>query len=311
MIEPLRYHGLMFHHFHNHLHPAGQGSITSEKFESILNFYSKKHNILSSDIFFEKFKNKKLENNDVCITFDDNLKCQYDIALPILEKYSLKAFWFIYTSPLQGIFEKLELFRYFRSKFFKSFDEFFDLFFEYLKSKSEFDYVFKLLEDFDHNVYLNDFSFYSKEDKIFRFTRDKILGEEVYFNIMDSIIAESGLELNDTLHKTLWMDKNDLKTLSDKGHIIGLHSHTHPTTIGEKSFDFQYNNYKLNKMILEEVLDKDVFSMSHPCNSYNKHTLEILTKFQIQLGFRANMTTGFNSNLEVPRIDHSEILKLL
>ena len=37
------------------------------------------------------------------VTFDDNLKCQYDIALPILDKYSLKAFWFIYTSPLDGV----------------------------------------------------------------------------------------------------------------------------------------------------------------------------------------------------------------
>ena len=32
------------------------------------------------------------------------LKCQYDIALPILDKYNLKAFWFIYTGPLKKEF---------------------------------------------------------------------------------------------------------------------------------------------------------------------------------------------------------------
>ena len=51
--------------------------------------------------------------------------------------------------------------------------------------------------------------------------------------------------------------------------------------------------------------------MSHPCNSYNDNTLNILEQLGIKLGFRANLSEGFSSNLEIPRIDHSEILKLL
>ena len=51
--------------------------------------------------------------------------------------------------------------------------------------------------------------------------------------------------------------------------------------------------------------------MSHPCNSYNNYTLEILKKLDIKLGFRANLVKGYNSEYEIPRIDHSEILKLL
>ncbi len=305
------FHGLMFHHFHSNFHPKGQGSISGETFENILEFYSKNYNIISADIFYNRFMKKNLEDTDVCITFDDNLKCQYDIALPVLDKYSLKAFWFVYTSPLDGVYEKIEIYRYFRSKFFKKFEEFYDSFFQFLKNKSEFFYVFELLDNFDHQKYLSEFSFYSKEDKIFRYTRDKILGEKKYFKIMDSIIKESGLKLNDDLHKSLWMDKTDLKDLSEKGHIVGLHSHSHPTNMGEKSFDFQNENYKTNKHILEDVVKKDVFSMSHPCNSYNNDTLEILTNFNIEIGFRANMITAFNSNLEIPRIDHAEILKLL
>ena len=205
----------------------------------------------------------------------------------------------------------MEVYRYFRSKFFKSFEEFFEVFFQILKNKSEFNYVFDLLKDFEHEKYLSDCSFYSKEDKIFRFTRDKILGEKKYYNIMDSIIEESSLKLNESLHRSLWMNNVDLKELSDKNHIIGLHSHTHPTKMVEKSFDFQMENYFKNKSILESLLKKDVISMSHPCNSYNRETLEILTNLKIKIGFRANMKSGFDSYLEVPRIDHAEILKLL
>ena len=311
MFQISSFHGLMFHHFHDNIHPRGQGSISSKKFEDIIEFYSKKWNIISADIFYERFKTQTLEDKDVCITFDDNLKCQYDIALPVLDKYSLKAFWFIYTSPLEGVFEKLEIYRYFRSKFFESFEEFFEVFFQFLKNKSEFNFVFDKLEDFKHEKYLTEFSFYSKEDKIFRYTRDKILGVKKYYNVMDSIIEESSLELNKSLHKSLWMDNLDLKELSNKNHIIGLHSHTHPTKMGEKSFDFQLENYFKNKTILEGLLKKDVNSMSHPCNSYNSETLEILTDLKIEIGFRANLEPGFNSRFEVPRIDHSEVLKLL
>ena len=311
MKEVSGFHGLMFHHFHDNFHPRGQGSISSKTFESIIEFYSKKWNIISANIFYERFQKQTLGDKDVCITFDDNLKCQYDIALPILNKYSLKAFWFVYTSPLEGSYEKLEIYRYFRSKFFKSFEEFFEIFFQFLKNKSQFNYVFDSLKDFEHEKYLSEFSFYSKEDKIFRFTRDKILGEKKYCNIMDSIIEESGLKLNESLHKSLWMQNIDLKQLSDKDHIIGLHSHTHPTKMGEKSFDFQMENYFKNKTVLESLLKKNVISMSHPCNSYNSQTLEILTNLKIEIGFRANMKFGFNSHLELPRIDHAEILKLL
>ena len=304
-------HGLMFHHFHSDIHPKGQGSISSNTFEKILSFYSKKYNIISSDIFYKKFLEQKLKDNDVCITFDDNLKCQYDIALPILEKYSLKAFWFVYSSPFEGIYEKLEVYRYFRSKFFKSFDDFFKVFFQFLKKESKFFYVFEELENFDHQKYLNEFSFYSKNDKIFRYTRDMILTEKKYFEIMDILIEESGLKLSSALHKSLWMNKSNLKDLSEKGHIIGLHSHTHPTKMCEKPFHFQNKDYLKNKTLLENILGKRVFSMSHPCNSYNKNTLEILAKLNIEIGFRANMKSGFGSSLEIPRIDHAEIIKLL
>ena len=311
MDKTSRFHGLMFHHFHDKIHPKGQGSISSKTFEDIIEFYSKKWNIISADIFYERFKKQTLGDRDVCITFDDNLKCQYDIALPILDKFSLKAFWFIYTSPLEGVFEKLEIYRYFRSKYFKSFEEFFEVFFQFLKNKSEFNYVFDSLKDFEHEKYLASFSFYSKEDKIFRFTRDKILGEKKYYNVMNSIIKESNLRLDKSLHKSLWMDNLDLKELANKNHIIGLHSHTHPTKMGEKSFNFQFENYFKNKTVLESLLKNDVYSMSHPCNSYNSKTLKILTDLKIEIGFRANMDPGFNSHIEVPRIDHSEILKLL
>ena len=59
--------------------------------------------------------------------------------------------------------------------------------------------------------------------------------------------------------------------------------------------------------------------MSHPCGSYNNHTLEILNCLDIQIGFKQimyieperGMKKINNSNLEIARKDHAEIFKLL
>ena len=96
------YHGIMFHHFHDgKKHLKGQGSITKDEFYKILNFIGIK-NILNADIFFEKSKNNKLKDNEVCITFDDSVKCQIDIALPVLEDLKIKSFFLFIPQSLRA-----------------------------------------------------------------------------------------------------------------------------------------------------------------------------------------------------------------
>ena len=104
-------HGIMFHHFHNGgIHKRGQGSIDKDDFYKIINFIGR-NNILDADIFYEKLKSNKLEENEVCLTFDDGIKCQVDIALPILEELKIKSFFFVYSSIFEEKPDNLELFR--------------------------------------------------------------------------------------------------------------------------------------------------------------------------------------------------------
>ena len=59
------FHGIMFHHFHDDkIHTKGQGSISKDDFYKIINFIGIK-NILNADIFYEKFLNNKLKDNEV------------------------------------------------------------------------------------------------------------------------------------------------------------------------------------------------------------------------------------------------------
>jgi peptidoglycan/xylan/chitin deacetylase (PgdA/CDA1 family) len=110
--------------------------------------------------------------------------------------------------------------------------------------------------------------------------------------------------------RQLWMDADCLLDLRDRGHVIGLHSHTHPTQMAKLSPADQEKEYAANFSILEKVLGKRPSTMSHPCNSYDKETLAILKKMGIQLGFRAepvgSPTYGL---LEWPREDHINLVK--
>jgi len=285
-------HSAMFHHFHSDKHIKGQGSISSEQFRAILIYLKENYNLIDAHKWYWRSKTWGLGENDVCISFDDNLLCQYDVALPVLDQLGIKAFWFIYTSPLEGIRERLELYRYFRFKYFDTVEDFYEAFFERFS-------VVPKVED----GYLKDFPFYTEADRQFRYTRDVVLGQERYYKIMDAMIE--GFDIPAEL---LWNTKENIKRLHERGHIIGLHSHTHPTTMARLSRKQQYDEYSKNIEAVECITGVKPFAMSHPCNSYNDTTLEVLRELGINFGFRANMDDGFNSTLEFPRIDHALLL---
>ena len=102
-------HSVMFHHFHNDNHPKGQGSLDAETFLKVLFWLRKNYNLLSSEEYLDKALSGSLSNNDICLSFDDALLCQYDIALPVLNDLDIKAFFFIYSSPMKGEPDSLKL----------------------------------------------------------------------------------------------------------------------------------------------------------------------------------------------------------
>ena len=300
-------HGIMFHHFHDdHKHIVGQGSISAETFDRMLDFYSKEYHLINADEFLYKSQINTLKEDDVCITFDDGLLCQYDIAYPVLESRNLKAFFFVYTSPLDNVLEKIEIYRHFRFSCFKSIDEFYNAFFEILDIGNNVD----LLKDYDENNFLKDFPFYTANDKKFRYLRDYVLGEKKYYEIMDKMIEKSDYDIDEN-SKLLWLNKDNILDLYKHNHIVGLHSYSHPTSMVIKSKQEQEYEYATNKKELEDIINDKVISVSYPCNSYNDDTLEFMCNNGIQIGFRANMADLDKkiAYLEYPREDHANILR--
>ena len=302
-------HGIMFHHFHGKGHPKSQGSITAKQFIELLHFIGREH-ILNADEFQKKAARGQLKAGDLCLTFDDNLRCQYDIAFPILQKFHITAFWFIYTSVLKGAFERLEMYRKFRTTSFPTVDAFYKAFFQTIQKGKYRLRISNALKNFNPNTYLAGFPFYSDADRRFRFVRDDVLDVKQYEDIMDVMIEEAGLRLED-LAINLWMDAACLRKLAKTENVIGLHSHTHPTRMGEMSPVEQEKEYRLNFDGIFSAVRRKPTTMSHPCNSYDGKTLRILNDLGITLGFRANMAIPKRSNLEFPREDHTNLVSAM
>jgi peptidoglycan/xylan/chitin deacetylase (PgdA/CDA1 family) len=87
--------------------------------------------------------------------------------------------------------------------------------------------------------------------------------------------------------RNLWMSNENIQELHRSGHIIGLHSYSHPTTLHTLTMKEQELEYEKNFDHLSSILNDKPIAMSHPCGNYNEDTLKILNKFGIRIGFRS------------------------
>ena len=309
-------HGVMFHHFHDKNNfKKGQGSISANQLYKIIRFIGKK-NIISPEDFLELVNNNNLNKNYCCLTFDDSLKCQYRIALPVLEDLNIKAFFFVFSNSLSDNPDLVEVYRHFRTNYFNNIEDFYFAFFNILNGiyGSNKIKIFLKSKQKIFNLQRKLYPFYTKYDLNFRIIRSYFLNQKDYKKIMFKMFQQKNFKYK-KIYKTLFMNHNELKKLHKLKHIIGLHTHSH--TVNFKGLDYttQLNEYLLNKKILEKVVNSKIVSMSHPLGSYNQNTLKILYKLNLKIGFRDNMQTSnymkkINcTNFEIAREDHTNILK--
>jgi peptidoglycan/xylan/chitin deacetylase (PgdA/CDA1 family) len=299
--------GIMFHHFHDHRHPAGQGSLSTEDLIELIRFVGPKR-ILPAREWLARAVAGTLEDHELCLTFDDNLLCQYDVALPVLREFHLTVFWFVPTSTMRGDPQRLEIYRNFRSRYFDEIDDFYEAFFRTLATSDHALLVEEALRRFHPSTYLADFPFYSEADRRFRYVRDEILGPRRYDSVMDALIGSMGIKL-DELATDLWMKSEHIRELHADGHVIGLHSHTHPARLADLDAQRQLREYRDNYTYLMTLLGEPPTTMAHPCNSYNQDTLAILRRLGIKVGFRANRVLAPHCELEYPRDDHANMVR--
>jgi hypothetical protein len=207
--------------------------------------------------------------------------------------------------------ERLEIYRHYRTVAFDSVAAFYDRFFELAAAGAHAAQVNDALRGFEPTGYLPEFPFYSEQDRTFRYLRDRVLGEDAYFEIMDSMVS-TWLEGQPEIAGLLWMDRLAVLDLNEQGHEIGLHSYSHPTSMGALSPERQRQEYERNRRHLIDDLGIVPKTMSHPCNSYSAFTIDLMGELGVKVGFCSNRGPVANrSPLEMPREDHANIMNRL
>ncbi|MBX3575943.1 MAG: polysaccharide deacetylase family protein [Rhizobiaceae bacterium] len=294
--------GITFHHFIGAGHPAIQGAISADELERFIRRQGV-HNFLDAQDWVEASQRGTLRTGQYCLTFDDSLLSQIDVALPVLDALRKKAFFFVYSSILDGEMEMFEVYRYFRNMFYESVDDFYGEFFaEFANSGLARPAGPPGREKW--YSYLNQYAFYSENDRKFRYIRDCILSKHEYESLMIALMRGKGADPRSIAAK-VWMTSAAVRSLADADHVVGLHSHTHPTNMGMLPYERQYAEYSANERHLTKILGKRPTTMAHPSGSYNAETLAILRGMGVTLGFRSDTSSGGGSQLEQPRIDHT------
>ena len=300
-------HGIMFHHFHLEDSMSRPGSFSSTDFSRALDLLEQDFEIVSPQAFFWGREQKVLPEKQVLLTFDDSLRSQFDVAVPVLEERGLSGAFAVYTSIYTGAPDPLEIFATFRAQAFPDFHRFWQAFLavDYLDVPS-------VLEKAHAAVaagFLGAFPFYSEEEKLFRFVRDHLLSREEYQTVMWSMISQHPSFDPETVASELWMSVDQLQVLVDAGHSVGLHSHTHPTRMDLLNRDAQQREYSENyNWILGSLGVKPEFA-AHPCGRYNSETLEVISALGVKFGFCSTMEREDQQrDLEIPRRDSAGLL---
>ncbi|WP_372738514.1 polysaccharide deacetylase family protein [Neptunomonas sp.] len=301
---------IMFHHFHGAGFGKSQGSISAETLNNIIlnigveNFVTPEYILSTAGVLDAEDK--------WLLTFDDGLLCQFSVALPVLEKYGLKAFWFIHSMPLEEGRDYVESYRDFRTKYYQSIEGFHSDFFSYISIDGSEDMKKACAMKCEKALeYLSEYTFYTNGDRVYRYIRDVICDREAFYNVMDGFIESKGVLLREP-EARLFMSEIEIKKLSATGHEIGLHSHTHYTKMSSCDDDFQNHEYIYNYNRLDQIISKPIQSVSYPCGSYNVYTLELMEQLGIKVGFRSNNIQGEKKlSLEMPRIDHINYITMM
>lgn len=292
---------IMFHYFHNEdVKQYGQGSISAKQLDELIDKIGR-HNVLDVDEWLDKFNECTLKKGETCFTIDDGLKNQFDVALPVLNKYNIKAGWYIYTNPINKIYEILDIYKYFCGNYYINYEVFYQDFFSLLKE----DFL-KYQQECSEKKYLENISFYTHNDRLFRYIRDVKLSKSDFTNYINILIQKHGTTI-EKLVKNIWISEEEIKELS-KTQLIGLHSTTHPTRMDLLNSDDQYNEYNNNKQMLEKIIGKQIFTTSYPCGRYNKDSFDIQHKLNIKYAFISYLEpiNLINKNMKIQRIDSTD-----
>jgi peptidoglycan/xylan/chitin deacetylase (PgdA/CDA1 family) len=255
-------------------------------FDRCIKYISNKYKVvLFEDLAFND--NDLSSRNEIAtIMFDDGYKDNIEHALPILEKYNVKASFYVVTDCIDN---NIPTWTHVLEYSFQNTD------------KSELDLPFDFLP-----VNLRSGKFQGHADKL-RFAAElKPYLKGISHTNREIVLEKVNRDFSDVSLPQLMMSWDDVRTLRDHGHYIGSHTVTH-CMLGTMT-DESLVEEELQKSAkrIEQELGYYPLTISYPVGSYNEATKRISKNvgYKIGLAVKQNIFDPRNEDLfEVSRIE--------
>ncbi|HCB62189.1 MAG TPA: hypothetical protein DEP77_09635 [Bacteroidales bacterium] len=256
-----------------------------ELFEKVIRHITTKYSVVQ---FEEMMGSISLHSNKKAATimFDDGYKDNIDFALPILQKYNVKASFYVVTDCISN--NSPTWTHVLEYRFQNTQKKAIDLRFDFLPEELQ---VNTLNSNSEKLMYVSKLKPFLK--KISSQNRKQVLDAVNYY-------------FDDIKLPTLMMDWSDLRLLKEQGHFIGSHSQTHDMlgTIDDETIVF--NDLKNSAEAIEKNLGHFPATISYPVGSYNEQVIRLSKKAGYKYGLAVKQTV-FNSEtdnfFEIPRIE--------
>lgn len=246
----------------------------AEEFERHIQYYKRHFDIISIADAFDHYRNgKKVNRKTITLSFDDGFKNNLENALPILEKYDVKATFFICgicTQPMEV--------------------------------RSLWTEYFNCLNYFHRNelIEIANLKFrhaYDAENNISMSSYIKNLGKKERDQLMVYLITKYNLKDKiQRLPEEFWklMDAEELKKFaSSKVVEIGSHGYLHYNLASIKPEEAE-SDMANSKQALEATLQKSVTSIAYPDGSYDKTIKDLAEK----CGFNDQLAVDFRTDTD-------------
>ncbi len=274
---------VMYHYvrdFETTIYPKIKG-LDVRSFETQLEMLKNNFNLIDFETLVASvYSGEVLPPRACLLTFDDGYSDHYSFALPLLEKFKIKAMFF---PPVNAI-EKREILEVNQIHYI-------------LASEAEPTFIFHQIEQTCLSLEMSTKKFeeiVGSIDKRSRFdTKEVILIKRLLQHALPIHLRKSCLDKlfrqfvsNDPsgFADELYMNKNNLLELISAGHTVGSHTTSHPW-LNEISKSQQIKEIDKSIEFLKEFNMHRQWSIAYPYGGYNTETIEILKERGASLAF--------------------------
>ena len=277
-----------------------------DNFKSQLDYFEKKFGFVSRSEFDEAIKNKNLNNltSKVVLTFDDAMKCHYDVVFKLLKERGSWGIFYVPTKPFQdGEILDVHKIHLLCGRF---------------NGKKLLNFASSIIDNdmLDHSkISMFDEKTYKKQiniDEIANFKRliNYHLKLECREGILDRICQKFEIE---RLAKNFYISQKNIQSMHSQGMWMGSHGKSH-IVMSKANLKDQKIEIEGSFEFLESLISLELKTYCHPyggSHNFNKNTLNLLNLSNVDFSFsvesRDIKLNDMKKNLQaLPRFDCNE-----